>query len=91
VGLTVRRQYEDPGAGPDRGRTGPGSQWVRYGQGAALVFEFTGTVGGGALLGYWVDRYLGTEPLFLIVVTITAVIGGFVRLVQVLRRMDRRR
>jgi F0F1-type ATP synthase assembly protein I len=91
VDLTVRKEYEDSGAGAGRGTKGPGSQRVRYGQGVALVFEFTGTVGGGALLGYAADRYLGTEPLFLIAVTITAVIGGFVRLVQVLRRLDRRR
>jgi len=89
--LAVRNADEQSGASADGGRRGPRSQWVRYGQGVALVFEFTGTVGGGALLGYWADRYLGTEPLFLIGLTITAVVGGFIRLVRVLQRLDRRR
>lgn len=87
----MRNEDEGSGEEPNFGRTSPGSQWVRYGQGVALVFEFTGTVGGGALLGYGLDRYLATEPLFLICGTIAAVVGGFVRLVHVLLRLERRR
>jgi F0F1-type ATP synthase assembly protein I len=82
---------EEPGAARRPDRPHPGSQWVRYGQGVALVFEFTGTVGGGALLGYGADRYLATEPLFLICGTLLAVVGGFVRLVHVLRKLERAR
>jgi F0F1-type ATP synthase assembly protein I len=62
---------------------------VRYGQGAALVFEFTGTVAAGVFAGYVLDRYLGTDPVFLIGTTIAAVIGGFVRLVQIVKRLER--
>jgi len=87
----MRSEREQSGSNGDRGGKSPSSQWVRYGQGVALVFEFTGTVGGGALLGYGLDRYFSTEPLFLICATLGAVVGGFVRLVHVLQRLDRRR
>jgi len=65
--------------------------WVRYGRGTALVFEFTGTVGAGALVGYGLDRECGTEPWLLIVLTLVGVVGGFVRLVQVVQRLERGR
>ena len=66
------------------------SRWVRYSQGAAIVFEFTGSVLAGVFVGYLLDRYFGTEPVLLIAVTLASVIGGFWRLVQVLRRLERR-
>jgi F0F1-type ATP synthase assembly protein I len=68
------------------GRTVP--RWVRYGRGTAIVFEFVGTIGAGAVIGYFLDRYFGTEPTLQIVMTVLAVIGGFVRLLQMLRRFE---
>lgn len=73
---------------PSRGA--PSSRLIRYGQGAALVFEFTGTIAAGVIIGYALDRYLGSEPLFLIVATLAAVAGGFVRLIQVVKRLEQR-
>lgn len=65
-------------------------RWIRYGQGGALVFEFTGTVAAGALVGYALDRQLGTDPAFLLTLSILGVVGGFARLLQILKRLDRR-
>jgi ATP synthase protein I len=55
-----------------------------------VAFEFSGTIAGGALAGWFVDRWLGTPPWGAVLFTLLAVAGGFVRLVQILRRFERR-
>jgi F0F1-type ATP synthase assembly protein I len=69
-------------------RRRPAPRWVRYGQGLALVFEFVGVIGGGAVVGWLADSYLHTGPIFLIFGTLVAVSGAFVRLVQSVRRLE---
>lgn len=63
---------------------------VRYGKYAALVFDFLGIIGAGAVVGYTADRWLGTEPWAVVLCTLAAVVGGFVHLVELLRRFERR-
>lgn len=53
----------------------------------ALGFEFSGAVVGGMVIGFYVDGYLGTGPLFLVVVTVLGLVGAVYRLLWVLRRM----
>ena len=55
----------------------------------ALAFDFTGTIIGGAACGWLVDRWLGTEPWALTILSVLGVVGGFVRLVQLLRRFEK--
>lgn len=62
---------------------------VRYGRYGALAFEFSATIAGGAVIGWALDEWLHTAPYLVVTTTILAVIGGFVRLIQVLRRFDR--
>jgi F0F1-type ATP synthase assembly protein I len=62
---------------------------VRYGQGLALAFEFVGTIAAGVVAGWMADKYLGTEPLWLIVGAVFASIAAFVRLVRTVRRLER--
>jgi F0F1-type ATP synthase assembly protein I len=62
---------------------------VRYGRYGALAFEFSGTIAGGAVVGWLVDRWLGTAPYGVTFCTLIAVVGGFVRLIQVLKRFER--
>ena len=62
---------------------------VRYARYGAVAFEFVGTIGGGAILGWAVDRWLGTAPIGITVCMLLAVAGGFVRLIQILTRFDR--
>jgi len=64
----------------------PFLRFARYG---ALAFELTGTIGAGAILGTLVDRWTGAPPYGVTLVTLLAVIGGFARLIQILRRFDR--
>ena len=62
---------------------------VRYGRYGAVAFEFSGSIGAGAFLGWLIDGWLGSGPWALLTCTLVAVAGGFVRLIQVLRRFDR--
>ncbi len=62
---------------------------VRYARYGAVAFEFSGTIAAGTGIGWLLDRWLGTQPYLLVVATLAAVVGGFVRLIQVLRQFDR--
>jgi F0F1-type ATP synthase assembly protein I len=62
---------------------------VRYARGAAIAFEFTSSIAVGAIVGWWVDEHWGTQPWGLTVSTLLATVGGFVRLLQVLKQFER--
>ena len=62
---------------------------VRYGRYGALAFEFVGGIAAGAFAGWLVDGWLGTTPYGLLTLTLLAVVGGFIRLVQMVRRFER--
>jgi ATP synthase protein I len=62
---------------------------VRFGRYGAVAFEFTGTIGGGAFVGWMVDRWLGSAPWGMVTCSVLAVVGGFVRLIRILRQFDR--
>jgi F0F1-type ATP synthase assembly protein I len=55
-------------------------------RGGALAFEFTGTIGGGVVCGWAIDRWFGIEPWGLLVMSVVGSVGGFARLLQLLRR-----
>jgi len=54
-----------------------------------LFWDFVGTVLAGALVGWLIDRQFDTEPYWTLTLLILGVVGGFVRLVTSLRRLDR--
>jgi F0F1-type ATP synthase assembly protein I len=62
---------------------------MRYGRYGAVAFEFSGTIAAGAMMGWLIDRWAGSEPYALVAGTLLAVVGGFVRLIQILKRFDR--
>lgn len=62
--------------------------FVKVGRYAAIGLEFPSTVVGGLFLGYFLDNYLGSFPWFTASFTILALIGAFVRLVQLLQRFS---
>lgn len=43
----------------------------------------------GLFLGYFLDKWLGTDPWLLIVFTLLGVASGFLSLIRGLRRLDR--
>jgi F0F1-type ATP synthase assembly protein I len=62
---------------------------VRYGRYGAVAFEFAGAIGAGAFFGWLIDAWLETAPWALVACSVLAVVGGFVRLVQVVKRFER--
>ena len=67
----------------------PAGPIVRYARYGAAAFEFSGTIAAGAAIGWLLDRWLGSAPYGLTVSTLAAVAGGFIRLIQILRRFER--
>lgn len=63
--------------------------FIRFAQYGALAFEFLGAIAAGAAVGWYLDRWLGTDPYGAMVLTLLGVVGGFLRFVEVLRRFDR--
>jgi ATP synthase protein I len=59
---------------------------ARYARGVAIAFEFTGSIVGGAIAGWWIDRWLGTAPYAALGLTLLGTVVGFVRLLQMLQR-----
>lgn len=55
----------------------------------ALGFEFAAAIIGGLALGYYLDQYTGTEPLFTILGTLAGMAGGLRVLLWVLKRNTR--
>ena len=62
---------------------------LRFGRSFALFWDFVGSVLAGAVIGYLIDQRFDTEPYWTLGLMLLGVIGGFVRLVSSLRRMDR--
>jgi F0F1-type ATP synthase assembly protein I len=65
---------------------------LRYVRQFGLAFDFIGTLLGAAVLGWWLDRELGSGPWLFLACMVVAVMGGSVRLAQKLKyfeRMDR--
>jgi len=62
---------------------------VRYGKYGALAFEFSGTIAAGSMMGWLLDQWLASAPYGLVVGTLLAVVGGFVRLIQLVKRFER--
>ena len=65
---------------------GDGPALVSAGRYAALGFEFAGTVVAGLLLGYYIDRRIGSEPLFTLLLTLGGMGGALYRLLWSLKR-----
>ena len=62
---------------------------VRYGRYGALAFEFSGTIGGGVMVGWAIDRWLETAPYGLVACTLISVVGGFIRMIVILKGFER--
>ena len=58
---------------------------------AALGLEFSASVIGGLALGYYLDRWLGTDPWLLVTFTFGGMAGAMVRIVMLSRRFERMR
>jgi len=57
----------------------------------ALGLEFSGSVIGGLVLGYYLDDWLGTKPWLMLVGTFGGLATAVVRLLALTRRFQRMR
>ncbi|MBI3786282.1 MAG: AtpZ/AtpI family protein [Deltaproteobacteria bacterium] len=58
---------------------------------AAFGFEFAGSVVAGVVAGYYLDRYTGTSPLFLLLMTLGGMGGALYRLIWNLKQFSSQR
>jgi F0F1-type ATP synthase assembly protein I len=58
---------------------------------AAFGFEFAGCVVAGVVAGYYLDRYTGTSPLFMLLLTLGGMGGALYRLLWNLKRVTSQR
>lgn len=66
------------------------SAFLRYAKYGSVAFEFVGTIAAGVFLGYQLDVWLGTAPWLVAIMTIVGTIIGFYRMIEILRRLERR-
>lgn len=65
--------------------------YLKIGKYTAAGLEFPSTILGGLLLGYFLDGYFKTSPWLTLILTILALVGGFVRLFQWINYFSRRK
>ena len=53
--------------------------WVRH---SGVGLELAGALAGFALIGYWIDRWYGTDPWGLVIGVILGLVGGLYNLVR---------
>jgi ATP synthase protein I len=76
---------------PDRGdANGAGSGGTKWGAGLQVGIELVAGVAGGALLGFVLDRWLGTGPLLLIVFFMLGAVAGTLNAWRWMRRFEAR-
>jgi ATP synthase protein I len=56
---------------------------------SAVGIAFVLAVGIGFLVGYWLDRWLGTSPLFMLIFFFIGVAAGVVNVVRTVKAVDR--
>ena len=76
----------DSGGPPQvpRGKNPSSKMWL-----TGLGFELVGSVAGGALLGWWIDRTLGTSPRWLLILAGVGIVGGLYNLIRVALKAGR--
>jgi len=57
---------------------------------SGLGFVLFGSIGGGYLLGWLLDRWLGTTPIFALIVAGLGLAGGLIEILRVLKRVEKR-
>jgi F0F1-type ATP synthase assembly protein I len=68
----------------DRNALGSAARYMAFG------LEFASVIVASVLLGYYLDRILGTSPLLILLLTVGGMIGAVRRLLWSLKRNSRR-
>jgi F0F1-type ATP synthase assembly protein I len=67
----------------------PPSAPLRFARYSALAFEFSGTIAAGTFTGWLIDRWFDCAPWGVAGGTVVGAVGGFIHLIEVLRRFER--
>ena len=68
----------------------PLSLWVQVGFYTSLGFIVPGAALAGFGLGWWLDRWLHTSPIFAVVMALAGAVAGIVELLRVLTQAEKR-
>lgn len=66
-----------------RAGTAPKEKAKGYSQGSRVLAELVGAPIGGALIGWLLDRWLGTSPWLLLILLVLAVVVAFRNIFQI--------
>jgi ATP synthase protein I len=66
-----------------------GDIWSKVAFYSGLGFILPGAIVGGAVIGYYLDRWLGTKPILAVVMGVLGAVAGFIELFKVLARAER--
>lgn len=61
-------------------RKAPRNKIINHGSAAKVAIDFIASIGVGAFIGFEIDRYCDTSPIFTILCTITGMIAGLLNL-----------
>ena len=64
--------------------------WAQVGIYTSLGFILFGGIGGGYFLGWLLDTWLGTAPIFSLVIAAAGFAGGLIEVLRILRRLEKR-
>lgn len=57
----------------------------------SAVWKFIGGAAVGVLAGYWLDKWLGTSPLFILVLTLLGLAVGFYGFIREVNRLGKKK
>jgi len=66
-----------------------GDIWSKVGFYSGLGFILPGATVGGAVLGYYLDRWLRTKPALAVILGGLGAVAGFVEILRVMARAER--
>ena len=55
---------------------------------ASVSTSLAAPIIGGILLGFWLDRWLGTQPWMILVFTILGTVGAFIALIRTVNKIN---
>jgi F0F1-type ATP synthase assembly protein I len=87
---TPKRAAPAPGRAVADQQTIQSSVWRQVAAFSGLGFVLFCSIGGGYLLGWLLDRKLGTTPLFAMILAGFGLAGGLIKIVQYINRVDKR-
>ena len=63
--------------------------WTQVGLVSGLGFVLFASIGGGYFLGWLLDRWLGTEPIFGMVLAGVGLAGGLIEILRIMKRIEK--